>query len=167
MCFERFARLVLPSDTMKTEFTIDIDRPRAEVFAFLDDPENLPKIVPTLIDQGVIEETPEKVGTTFWHVYEEEGRKMKMTGVVTEYAEPERMAVSLDGAMFRLKVDYRFEELGPNSTRLIQCAESEFKHVFKLFGLLFKKKVKEMECEGEKAQAENFARMKAILEGTQ
>ena len=56
---------------MEGEYSIDIDRPREEVFAFIDDEENLPKIVPNLVDHGVINETPDKVGTTFWHIYEE------------------------------------------------------------------------------------------------
>ena len=132
------------------------------MFAWLDDQDNLPKMVPNLVDHGVINETPEKVGTTFWHVYEEKGRRMKMTGVVTEHRPPERLAVKLDGAFFGLEVTYELEELGPTSTRLTQLSEARFKHVFKLMGLMFGKK---MEREGKQAQAENFARMKALIEG--
>ena len=146
---------------MEGEYSIDIDRPREEVFAFIDDEENLPKIVPNLVDQGLINETPDKVGTTFWHIYEENGRKMKMTGEVTEHQPHERLAVKLDGSFFGLEVAYKLEELGPKATRLTQYSKSRFKHVFKLMGLLFGKK---MEREGRKAQAENFARMKAMIE---
>lgn len=60
-----------------------------------------------------------------------------------------------------LEVTYELEELGPTSTRLTQLSEVRFKHVFKLMGLLFGKK---MEREGQQAQAENFARMKALIE---
>jgi len=146
---------------MRGTYSIDIERPRERVFAFLDDEENLPKMVPNLVDHGVVNETPEKVGTTFWHVYEEKGRRMKMTGVVTEHRPPERMAVKLDGAFFGLEVTYELEELGLASTRLTQLSEARFKHVFKLMGLLFGKK---MEREGKQAQVENFARMKALIE---
>ena len=146
---------------MKGTYSIDIERPREQVFAFLDDEENLPKMVPNLVDQGVIHETPEKVGTTFWHVYEEKGRRMKMTGVVTEHRPPERLVVKLDGAFFALEVTYELEELGPTSTRLTQISDARFKHVFKLMGLLFGKK---MEREGKQAQVETFARMKAAIE---
>ena len=45
--------------------------PRQDVFEFLDDDDNLKKIVPNLIEAGIIQETPERVGTTFWHVYED------------------------------------------------------------------------------------------------
>lgn len=146
---------------MKGTYSVDIDRPREDVFAFLDDEENLRKVVPNLVDQGIINETPEKVGTTFWHVYEEKGRRMKMTGVVTEHRPPERMAVKLDGALFGLEVKYELEELSPTSTRLVQFSDARFKHVFKLMGLMFGKKMKR---EGEQVQAENFARMKALIE---
>jgi hypothetical protein len=114
------------------------------------------------VEHGVIQETQEKVGTTFWHVYEEHGRKMKMTGEVTEHRAPERLAVTLDGPFFGLEVVQTLEELGPDSTRFTQYSKGTFKHVFKLMGLLFGKKMK---AEGEKAQAENFERMKALLEG--
>ena len=146
---------------MKGTYTIDIERPREDVFAFLDDEKNLPKMVPNLVDQGLIHETPEKVGTTFWHVYEENGRRMRMTGVVTEHRPPERMAVKLDGAFFGLEVAYELEELGPTSTRLTQLSDARFKHVFKLMGVLFGRK---MEREGKQAQVETFARMKAMIE---
>lgn len=149
---------------MKGTYSIDIERPRAEVFAWLDDDDNIQKIVPNLVDHGIIDEKPEKVGTTFWQEFEEKGRKMKMTGVVTEHDEPSVMAVEMDGPFFSLKVKYEFEELGPDSTRVVQHSEGRFKHVFKLMGLLFGRK---MRREGEKAQADSFARMKAELEGTQ
>ena len=147
---------------MKGTYSIEIDRPREEVFAWLDDEDNLPKMVPNLVEHGITEETPDKVGTTFWHVYEENGRRMKMSGVVTDHQPPERMAVEMDGAMFGLEVVYELEALGPTSTRLTQFSDARFKHVFKLMGLLFGKK---MEKEGKKVQAETFARMKALIEG--
>ena len=146
---------------MKGTYSIDIDRPREQVFAFLDDEDNLPVMVPNLVEHGIIEEKPGKVGTTFWHVYEESGRKMKMTGVVTEHRPHERMAVKMDGPMFGLEVIYELEELSPTSTRLTQFSDARFKHVFKLMGLLFGKK---MEKEGKKVQAETFARMKKMIE---
>ncbi len=79
-----------------------------------------------------------------YSIYNEKGRRMKMTG-----------------AFFGLQVAYELEELGPTSTRLTQLSEARFKHVFKLMGLFFGKK---MEREGNQAQAENFARMKALIE---
>lgn len=146
---------------MENTYTIEIDAARADVFAFLDDPDNLKDIVPNLVDHGVIQETPEKVGTTFWHEFEENGRKMKMTGVVTEHEAPHSMAVALDGAFFALQVRYRLEERGPNQTSLTQDSKARFKHIFKLMGLLFGKKMKE---KGEREQVENFARMKQLIE---
>ncbi len=147
---------------MKNTYSIDINRSREDVFAFIDDDDNLKIMVPNLVEHEILEETPEIVGTTFLHVYEEGGRKMKMKGVVTEHDAPKRMAVKVDGALFGLKVAYDLEELGPSSTRLTQVSEAHFKHVFKLMGLLFRKK---MEREGKKSQAECFARIKAHLEG--
>ena len=146
---------------MEGTYSIEIDAPRKTVFDFLADEKNIRKIVPNLVDEGMIEETPDKVGSTFWHVYEEKGRKMKMTGTVTEHDEPTRMAVKMSGPIFRLEVRYDLEELGPDKTRLSQWSKATFRHVFKLMGLLFGKK---MEAEGKQVQEENFARMKATIE---
>lgn len=146
---------------MDSSYSIEIAAPRTVVFDFLADDNNLKKIVPNLVDAGIIHETPEKVGSTFWHVYEEKGRKMKMTGEVTEHQSPERMAVKLSGAFFRLEVVYSLKELGPDKTQLTQWSKATFRHVFKIMGLLFGKK---MAADGKKVQEENFARMKMLIE---
>ena len=146
---------------MEGTYSVEVAAPREVVFAFLADDDNLKKIVPNLVDAGLIDEKPEKVGTTFWHVYEENGRKMKMTGVVTEHVAPTRMAVKLSGAFFRLEVRYDVEALGPDKARLTQWSKATFRHVFKLMGLMFGKK---MEAEGKKVQEENFAHMKVAIE---
>lgn len=147
---------------MENTFSIEIKAPRDEVFAFLDNDDNMKVIVPNLHDAGIINQTPEKLGTTFWHVYEENGRKMKMTGVVTAHDAPNGFAVKLDGAFFGLEVSYSLEELTPTSTRVTQWSKARFKHIFKLMGLFFGKK---MQCEGERVQIENFQRIKAAIEG--
>lgn len=146
---------------MENTFSTEMQAPRQVVFDFIDDEDNIKDIVPNLVHAEVTHETPEKVGSTFLHVYEEKGRKMKMTGVVTEHRSPERLAVKLDGAFFGLEVVYTLNELGPNSTRIEQYSKARFKHIFKLMGLFFGKK---MEAEGQKVQEENFARMKTLIE---
>ena len=131
---------------MNSTYSIEVERPRADVFDFLTDDDNLPAVVPNLADHGVIEEQPGKIGSTFWH----------------EYEAPRRWAVKLDGPFFGLEVAYTLEQLGPGTTRITQDSNARFKHVFKLLGLLFGGKMK---ADGERVQAENFARMKALLEG--
>ena len=147
---------------MQCSYSIEIERSQQDVFDFVNEPSNIKLIVPNLVDEGLIEETPDKVGTTFWHEYEENGRKMKMTGVVTEYERPTRSAVELDGPMFSLGVLYEYEALGPDRMRLTQHSNGTFKHVFKLLGLLMGKKMKR---DGEKVLEDNFARLKSVLEG--
>lgn len=148
---------------MENTYSLEIDAPRQHVFDYLADDDNIKDIVPNLVEQGFLEVTDDKVGTTFWHVYEENGSKMKMTGVVTEHQPPVSMAVALDGPMFSMTVRYILEETGPNSTMLRQDSTAKMKHVFKIFGLLFGKK---MQREGERVQEENFARMKQLIEAS-
>lgn len=146
---------------MKNHASLEIACAREGVFAFLADDDNLHDIVPNLVAHRILKETPEKVGTTFEHVYEEKGRRMTMQGVVTEHQPPERMAVALDGPFFSMEVLYVLDALEPQRTRMTQTTTARFKHVFKLMGLLFRKK---MECEGEKTQQQAFARIKERLE---
>ena len=56
---------------MNSTYSIEVERPRADVFDFLTDDDNPPAVVPNLADHGVIEEHPGKIGSTFWHEYEE------------------------------------------------------------------------------------------------
>ena len=148
---------------MENTYSLEINAPRQHVFDYLADDDNLKDMVPNLVEHELLEETEEKVGTTFLHVYEENGRKMKMTGVVTEHQPPASMAVALDGPMFSMTVRYILEETGPNSTMLRQDSTAKMKHVFKIFGLLFGKKMK---CEGERQLRESFARMKELMEAS-
>jgi len=146
---------------MENEYAIDIHAPRNVVFEFFDNEDNIQQVVPNLVEAGYLERTPNKVGTTFWHVYEENGRKMKMTGVVSEYRPGECMAFQLDGPIFAMEVIYDFQELSADVTRIVQVSRVRLKHIFKLMGLLFGKKMQE---QGLKVQEENFARIKASIE---
>ena len=72
------------------------------------------------------------------------------------------ISIDVGDGMFNPQLAYTLEQLGPGTTRITEDSSARFKQVFKLLGLLFGGKMK---ADGERVQAENFARMKALLEG--
>ena len=118
---------------MKTSMTTLIDAPANIVFLWLEDNERLKQWVPNLIEDDPIIETPEKIGSTFRQVFLERGKKMEMTGQITDYKENERMRVFMTGDMFNLDVDYILKALTPEQTEVTQDTEIKMKGAAKLF----------------------------------
>ncbi|MEM7229081.1 MAG: SRPBCC family protein [Planctomycetota bacterium] len=146
---------------MKGEYTIDIERPRADVFAFLSDQQNMQRVEPTLIGFGVLHETPEKVGSTFWLVYQENDRTTSMSGVVTAHEHPENLAIRLDHALFSYEAAYHLAEIDAHTTRLVFSSRERFKHVYKLIGVFAGRRLK---AESQSTHQETFARIKDLIE---
>jgi len=121
---------------MKTSKTTIINAPANIVFLWLEDNERLQQWIPNLIEDEAIIETPEKVGSTFRQVFLERGKRMEMTGELTDYAENERMRVFMSGDMFNLDVDYILKALTPEQTEVTQDSEIKMKGAAKLFAPL-------------------------------
>lgn len=118
---------------MKTSKTTIINAPTNIVFPWLEDDERLSQWVPNIVEDEVLFETPEKVGSKFRQVFLERGKRMEMIGEITEYTENERMRVYMSGDMFELDVDYVLKPLSPEQTELRQDTIIKFKGGFKLF----------------------------------
>lgn len=119
---------------MKTEQSVEIDRAIADVF------EKATKDVAawsiTVVEDELIEEKPDGVGTTFRIVTEEKGRRMDFEGVVTRHEPPTMSAVHLHGQHFDLDVEYQLEDLS-GRTRLTQISEVNGKGFAKVMFFLF------------------------------
>ena len=92
--------------------SVDISRPTAEVFAFLDEPKNWLKWETGLVVSERTSEGPAGVGTTGHRVNQFMGRRFESTWEITEYASPVRAAfkstsgnVSYTGSMELESVD--------------------------------------------------------------
>lgn len=143
---------------MQTEISVEIDAPIAQVFDFSIN--NLTEWSTLIVDDTVINETPEVVGSTFRIVTEERGRRMEFEGVVTHHDPPNAQSVFLKNDMFDLDVEYRFEDLG-GRTRLTQGstvhAKGFLKVMFSLFGWAMKKS-------GRESGVSELNNLKRILE---
>lgn len=95
---------------MQTEKSIEIDRPIDAVFDYTT--KNVAEWSIIVIEDRVIDEKPDGVGTTFLVVTEAGGRRMEFDGVVTKHEPPRAHTVLMKGKQFDINAEYRFEDPG-------------------------------------------------------
>jgi len=125
---------------MQTEASVEINRPIEEVFEFTND--HVVEWSTSVVEDRVIDQTPERVGTTFLCVTETRGTRMEFQGVVTRWECPHASAINLVGDSFDIDAAYFFEPI-PEGTRVTQKAvispKGFLKVVFFLFGWAMRK----------------------------
>ena len=125
---------------MQNESSIVIDRPIDEVFRLTTDHVAEWSII--VVEDEVIDEKPEGVGTTFRTVTEENGKRMEFQGVITRRDPPHVSAIHLTGDMFDIDAEYKFEDLSGSTrvtTRSSVTGKGVIKWLFFLFGWLMNK----------------------------
>lgn len=131
---------------MRTEISVDIDRPIDQVFE-----KTLHDVTAwsiTCVEDEVIEETPEGVGTKFRIVTEDRGKQMTFDGVVTEQETPHRSRIYMTHKSLDLDVLYTFEEI-PSGTRVTQNSHAIGKGVFKIMLPLMGWMMKKSTCDAQ------------------
>jgi hypothetical protein len=81
---------------MQSEASVEINRPIEDVFEFTND--HVVEWSLTVVEDTVIEETPDRVGTTFKCVTESRGKRREFQGRVTRWKRPHVSAINLVGA---------------------------------------------------------------------
>jgi hypothetical protein len=143
---------------MKQQASVEIDRPIEEVFEYTN--QHVAEWSLTVVEDQVIEEKPEGVGTTFLCITEDHGQRMEFQGVVTRHEPPNVSAIQLTGKSFDIEVEYVFEDLGSNTRvtqRSIVAPKGFLKIIFFLFGWMMHKA-------GCKAAENELANLKRLLE---
>jgi hypothetical protein len=102
------------------EATVEIDRPVAEVFAFLADGENDPKFSPRVLKIAKTPDGPTAVGTVFASTVKDAGLKTNREFKITELAEPTRIrwAEVSKNLVTASEGGYDLEAIEANKTRL-------------------------------------------------
>ena len=122
----------------RVEASIAINRPVAEVFAFVTNFANATQWQPGIIEARVTSNGPVGVGTTFTWVQQIVGQKMDTSGQVTACNPPNEYQWKSTAGPFPLSGGVKFRAEG-NSTVLTQYADAEPGGFFKLAeGLLMK-----------------------------
>jgi len=143
---------------MKQQASVEIDRPVDEVFEYTNN--NVAEWSITVVEDEVIEEKPDGVGSTFRCITEDHGRRMEFEGVKTRYEPPNVSAIHLTGTHFDIEAEYVFEDLGGRTRVRLESSVTPkgfFKVFFFLFGWLMKKS-------GCKAMEQELSNLKRILE---
>ena len=137
---------------MTYEHELEIERPPEDVYAFLSEPENLPRW------QSEVLEVRRETDTRFREVRTFVGRRIESTLEVTA-AEPGReFSMRSASGPVRFSVRHLLEPAGEGRTRLRVVGETEGAGgLFKLGGRLLRRAA-------ERRFHEDFARLKAILE---
>ena len=143
---------------MRTEASIEIDRPIQEVFDYTND--HVAEWSITVVEDEVLDSTPDRVGTRFRTVTQNQGRRMDFEGVVTHYEPPHASAVELRGNAFDIDVAYLFEDLG-GRTKVTQVSHVRGKGFFKLLLLLFGWLGRTASCQAAQNELQN---LKFLLE---
>ena len=111
--------------------TVTINAPVEKVFAFMENPANLPEIWPSMIDVSNIKEPPDKKYTYDW-TYKMAGVKFKGAAETLEYMPNKRIVVkTTKGIESEFKWDYKPEG---DSTKL--TVEVEYNVPIPLVGKL-------------------------------
>ncbi len=143
---------------MENISSIEIDRPIEQVFEFTLD--HTPEWSLVVVENEVLTETPDGVGSTFRVLTEDRGRKMEFQGVVTHHQPPTASSVNMVGKQFDIFAEYTFEDLG-GRTRVCQRSVVTPKGFMKLVFMLLGWMMKKSSCD---AAEKELANLKALLE---
>ena len=141
----------------KVENSIVIQKPVAEVFAYVNDPENATKW------QGGVEavkytEVPVKVGTQYTEVRKFMGKEMNTLLEVTALDANSKYAAKVIKGPVPFEVDVTFEAEGGDATKMTTSVSGEPGGFFKLAEGMVSKQL-------EESLKEDGKRLKSILEG--
>lgn len=116
---------------MNTEGSIEIDRPIELVFQWTVD--NVADWSEVVLEDELIEEHPDVVGSRFRTVTGtgSQGR-LVFEGVITQFEPPFLHAIHMTSKTFDLDVNYEFEQLSANRTRVTQRSTVSFRGILRL-----------------------------------
>ncbi|MEW4490280.1 SRPBCC family protein [Thalassoglobus sp. JC818] len=143
---------------MQTEASVEIQRSIEDVFFLTID--HVPEWSRVVVEDEVIDETPDVIGSTFRTVTAEGGNRMEFLGEVTAYDPPKFHAIHLTGELFDIDAEYRFEYLGAK-TRVTQLSTVTPKGFLKVFFFMFGWLMKTSSC---KATQQELDRLKRFCE---
>jgi carbon monoxide dehydrogenase subunit G len=137
--------------------SIEINRPVEQVFAYLDNPDNLKDWLSGLVEATMLTHDGPGVGAKMRQVFEEGGRRIEMIEETVVYEPNRRVKIKGTTAMFDMTADYTLHNIG-GRTRLDFAEEMHFKSIFlRLLAPLMAKSAR-------KKMVEDFARLKANIE---
>jgi uncharacterized protein YndB with AHSA1/START domain len=133
--------------------TIDINRPAAEVFAWLADFERNPRWQSGMVDCRWTSTTPGAVGSTYVQHAQFMGRRIDTHFVVTAVDPDRSISIESTQSTFPIQVTRSVEALDPEHTRVTAHIRGQPKGLMNLMSGLVKRSV-----------AKDYRALKALLE---
>jgi uncharacterized protein YndB with AHSA1/START domain len=124
---------------MRSEESVEIDRPLEEVFAYVANPENLPEWTNLVLEVRKDAEGRLQEGDRFSVVAKFLGRRFETPFEVRAHEPPRQHADRSTGGPFEQEFIYTFEQTEGGGTRLTHVAETEPGGFFKLVGPLLER----------------------------
>jgi uncharacterized protein YndB with AHSA1/START domain len=147
---------------MKISFSIDINSTPATVFGWLEEPEKATKWMTSVTKTEILHETPERIGTTFREVVEEDGSGVELQGVITDFKPNKSISFHLDSRVNVVDVEYCVEEI-QNGTRLTQNANVRWKFPVNVISIFMGVKIKQhISAQSQK----EFEKLKELCENS-
>jgi uncharacterized protein YndB with AHSA1/START domain len=125
--------------TMRSEVSVEIDRPPEEVFSYVANPDNLPEWTNLVLDVRTDAEGQLQEGDRFSVVAKFLGRRFETPFEVSAHEPPRRHSDRSTGGPFEQEYTYTFEQTGDGKTRLTQVVETEPGGFFRLVGPLLER----------------------------
>ncbi len=121
---------------MKITTTIDIKSTPEQVFYWLEDPDRAMQWQTSVGQTEIIQETPDRIGTTFRETVEDDKGSTEMRGMMTEFVPNERLAFHLEENSTTVDVVFTLKKKG-EITQLTQEADVRFKGLLKIMSFFF------------------------------
>jgi len=96
---------------MKIASSIDIKSSPEVVFGWLENPQKAMQWMTSVSGGEITHETPERVGTTFREVVEDENGSVEMHGMITAFEADKSIAFHLESRVNIVDVEYRVEKI--------------------------------------------------------
>ncbi len=145
---------------MKILNRIEIQAIPEKVFYWLEDPDHAMEWMTSVTKSQIINETSNRVGTTFREHIEENGREIELDGVITEFVQNKLFAVHLEGEFNSVEVRFSLDEKN-GMTQLTQNVELHFKGMMRILSIFLNSSLKKKII--SQAQSE-FAKLKVLCE---
>ena len=117
--------------------SVDVDRPAADVFAYLDEVEHNPEWLAGMQSARWITDPPRGVGSRYEQVARFLGKEIRTSFEVTEHLPGRRVTIrSLEGSSFPITVTREVEALGADRSRVTETVESDPAGFYRLAGPL-------------------------------
>ena len=127
---------------MEIASSIEIKNTPKTLFGWLENPEKAMEWMTSVAAGEILHETPEKVGTTFREVVEDEDGSIEMHGMITGFEANKSIAFHLESKVNLVDVEYRVEPTAEGA-RLDYRANIKWKFPVNIISIFAGKKMKQ------------------------